>query len=183
MQRPSPTPNDPRHPSAPILVAHDGSDHARHAVERAGELFSGRAAVVLNAWEPVELAAIRRGAIGMSATLAERAVDADFDDAAARVAAEGAELARQAGLAAEARTVQAVPSTWEAIVRVADEAGAAAIVLGSRGMRGLRSLVLGSDSHQVAQHAGQPVLVVPAPDLVAARRELALQCSDHAGVA
>jgi len=183
MHRPSPTPNDPRHPLAPVLIAYDGSEHARHAVERAGELFPGRAAVVLHAWEPPELAAIRRGAIGLSATLAEREVDATADDEAARVAAEGADLARRAGLGAEARTVQATPSTWEAIVRVADEAGAAAVVLGSRGVRGLRSLVLGSVSHQVAQHAAQPVLVVPAPELAAARRELAIRRSAPANVA
>lgn len=183
MHQPSQTPNDPRHPLAPILVAYDGSEHARHAVGRAGELFPGRVAIVLHAWEPVELAAMRRGAIGMSATLAEQAVDAGADDEAARVATEGADLARQAGLAAEARIVQAVPSTWEAIVRVADEAGAAAIVLGSRGLRGLRSLVLGSVSHQVAQHAHQPVLVIPAPDLAEGRRELALRRNDHSVVA
>jgi len=175
--------NDPRHPLAPVLVAYDGSEHARHAAERAGELFPGRAAIVLHAWEPPELAALRRGAIGMSATLVEREVDATADDQAARVAAEGAAIARRAGLAAEARTVPATPSTWEAIVRVADEAGAAAIVLGSRGLRGLRSLVLGSVSHQVAQHAAQPVLVVPAPELAEARRRLALRRPDHAGVA
>ena len=174
MHHPSQSPNDPRHPSAPILVAYDGSENARHAVERAGELFPGRAAIVLHAWEPVELAAIRRGAIGMSATATEQAIDARADDEAAQVAIEGADLARRAGLAAEARTVQAVPSSWEAIVRVAGEAGAAAVVVGSRKRRGLRSLVLGSVSHQVVQHAQQPVVVVPAPELADARRKLAL---------
>ncbi len=124
MHRPSQTPNDPRHPLAPILVAYDGSENARHAIARAGELFPGRAAIVLHAWEPVELAAIRRGVIGMSATPTEQAVDATADEEAARVATEGAAPARRAGLAAEARTVQAVPSTWEAIVCVTDEAGA-----------------------------------------------------------
>lgn len=174
---------DARHPLAPTLIAYDGSDHARHAIERTGELFPGRAAIVLHAWEPVELAAIRRGAIGMSVSLAEAEVDGDVDDEAARVAGEGAALARQAGLAADARIVQASPSTWEAIVRVADELGAAAIVLGSRGLRGLRSLVLGSVSHQVAQHAGQPVLIVPTPELTAARGDLARQRGGHTGVA
>jgi nucleotide-binding universal stress UspA family protein len=61
---------------------------------------------------------------------------------------------------------------WETIVRAADEEGAAAIVLGSRGLRGLRSLTLGSVSNQVAQHAHQPVLVIPSPELVDVRREL-----------
>jgi nucleotide-binding universal stress UspA family protein len=61
--------------------------------------------------------------------------------------AEGAELARRHGLDAEARAVPAVPSVWETIVRVADEEDASAIVLGSRGLRGLRALTLGSVSN------------------------------------
>ena len=182
MHRQAQEPGNPRGPQGPVLVAYDGSEHARAAIERAGELFPGRPAIVLYAWEPVELAAIRRGVIGMSATLAEQEVDATADDAAERVAAEGAELAARTGLAAEARIVQATPSVWEAIVRVADEAGAAAIVLGARGLRGLRSLVLGSVSHQVTQHAHQPVVVVPAPALVEARRELSLRRTAAAGV-
>ena len=39
--------------------------------------------------------------------------------------------------------------------------GAAVIVLGSRGLTGVRELVEGSLSHEVAEHARRPVLVVP----------------------
>jgi EmrB/QacA subfamily drug resistance transporter len=156
----------------PVVVGYDGSGSARRAIEEAGVLFGGSRAVVLYAWEAVELAALRRGAIGMSATASEGEVDAKAGTEAARVAAEGAELARRHGLEAEARAVPAVPSVWETIVRVADEEGASAIVLGSRGLRGLRSLTLGSVSNQVAQHAHQPVLAIPSPELVDARREL-----------
>jgi EmrB/QacA subfamily drug resistance transporter len=156
----------------PVVVGYDGSESARRAIEKAGDLFGGSRAIVLYAWEAVELAALRRGAIGMSATASEGEVDARARDEAARVAAEGAELARRYGLDAEGRAVPAVPSVWETIVRVADEERAAAIVLGSRGLRGLRSLTLGSVSNQVAQHAHQPVLAIPSPELVDARREL-----------
>jgi len=156
----------------PVVVGYDGSESARRAIEKAGDLFGGSRAIVLYAWEAVEMAALRRGAIGMSATASEGEVDARARDEAARVADEGAELARRYGLDAEGRAVPAVPSVWETIVRVADEEGAAAIVLGSRGLRGLRSLTLGSVSNQVAQHAHQPVLAIPSPELVDARREL-----------
>jgi nucleotide-binding universal stress UspA family protein len=37
------------------------------------------------------------------------------------------------------------------------------IVVGSRGLQGLRGFVAGSISHDVAQHARRPVLVVPEP--------------------
>ena len=182
MHQQSQSANDPRYPHVPVLVAYDGSDHARHAVEWAGAFFPGRPAIVLHVWEPVELAAIRRGVIGMSTTTLERELDTSADEAA-RVAAEGAEIARRAGLVAEARTVQALPSTWEAIVHAADQMEAAVIIIGSRGLRGLRSLVLGSVAQQVVQHATQPVLVVPSPALVDVRRNLGLRRNDHAGVA
>jgi nucleotide-binding universal stress UspA family protein len=72
----------------------------------------------------------------------------------------GAELARSAGFNAEARADLAAP-TWDGIVEVADEIGAAVIVIGSRGLSGARELFEGSTSHDVAEHAGRPVLIVP----------------------
>jgi nucleotide-binding universal stress UspA family protein len=37
------------------------------------------------------------------------------------------------------------------------------IVLGSRGLTGVREAFEGSVSHDVAEHAGRPVLIVPPP--------------------
>ncbi len=48
-----------------------------------------------------------------------------------------------------------------AVVGVADEIDAAVIVLGSRGLTGVRELARGSVSHDVAGHAERPVLIVP----------------------
>jgi nucleotide-binding universal stress UspA family protein len=165
----------------PILIAYDGSDNARDAIQQAGAFFRGRLAVVLYVWEPVELAALRHGAIGMSATVTEGAVDTSVEALAQRVAREGAELARTAGLDATAQTARAVLPAWEMIIRVADEVGAALIVVGSCGIRGLRSLVLGSVSHQVVHHAHQPVLVIPSPVLADERRKLAVPVPAPAG--
>lgn len=49
----------------------------------------------------------------------------------------------------------------EGIVDVADEIDAAVIVLGSRGLKGIREQFEGRFSHEVAEHAGRPVLIVP----------------------
>lgn len=136
---------------SPILIAYDGSENARYALGEASELLGhGRSAIVLCVWEPV---------------------GATAEETAARVAAEGAQLARVAGFDAEARIIRAVSPTWETIVDAADDLDAAAIVLGSQGLRSLRTLVLGSVSHQVVHHAHQPVLVIPSPALVDVRRE------------
>jgi hypothetical protein len=54
----------------------------------------------------------------------------------------------------------------EAVISEADEAGASAIVMGSRG---LGSLLMSSISHAIVQHAEQPVSVVPSPDVALER--------------
>jgi nucleotide-binding universal stress UspA family protein len=56
-----------------------------------------------------------------------------------------------------------------AILAEADALGASAIVMGSRGLTGVKSLLLGSVSHNVIQHADRTVIVVPSPDVAAAR--------------
>ena len=75
----------------------------------------------------------------------------------------GADRAREAGFRAEPRAELEEP-VWEGIVDVADELDAAVIVLGSRGLKSIREQFEGSVSHEVVQHAGRPVLIVPPPD-------------------
>lgn len=48
-------------------------------------------------------------------------------------------------------------------VGVADELDAAVIVIGSRGMTGVKKIFDASVSQQVAEHAGRRVLIVPPP--------------------
>jgi nucleotide-binding universal stress UspA family protein len=61
------------------------------------------------------------------------------------------------------REAHSFAPTWEGIVDVADELDAAVIVIGSRGLSGLKEILDGSLSHQLAEHAGRPVLIVPPP--------------------
>jgi len=84
------------------------------------------------------------------------------EDAGA-VAHGGVRLAREAGLEAEADTVKAPGPVWKAIVEIADRRHAATIVMGSRGLTGLRSMLLGSVSSAIVHHAHQPTLVVHRP--------------------
>src|SRR5262249_54483421 len=83
------------------------------------------------------------------------------EDGLARARA-GTALALEAGFTAEARADLASP-TWGGLVDVADELAAAVIVVGSRGLTGVREAFEGSVSHDVAEHAGRPVLIVPPP--------------------
>lgn len=139
----------------PVLLCFDGSEESRHAITAAASLLAGRSAVVLTVG-PLDLVAGAYAAAGSGASDTRAAVAA----AAAEQAGVGAEGARRAGFRAEPRAALAAPA-WRGIVKVADEIDAAVIVLGSHGLTGLRELVEGSVSHQVAARAGRPVLVVP----------------------
>jgi nucleotide-binding universal stress UspA family protein len=79
---------------------------------------------------------------------------------AGRIAEEGVRLAREAGLEAEPLAIKAAGPVWKTIVETADAQEAAAIVMGSRGLTGVRSMLLGSVSSAVVHHADRPTLVV-----------------------
>jgi nucleotide-binding universal stress UspA family protein len=140
---------------APILLWYDGSEGARRAIAAAAVLLGDRPAVVLDVG-PLELVAAEYAAFGSEAVALEREA---LHDAAVRAEA-GAQIARTAGLRARGRAELEAPA-WRAVVEVADEIGASVIVLGTRGLCGIKALLEGSFSRLVALHAGRPVLVVP----------------------
>ena len=144
---------------APILICFNGSDGAQRAIDAAADLLGPRRAVVLDIG-PLLTAA---ESLAVMAPVAPSAAFEELNEDDARQGARaGVELARQAGFVAEARADLAAP-TWEGIVDAADEIDAAVIVLGSRGLKGAREAFEGSVSHQVAENAGRPVLIVPPP--------------------
>lgn len=144
---------------AQLLICYDGSNDATRAVDAAAALFGSRRAVVLDVAPPMTFAE------GMAAT-SSLVPGSAFDDLntadALRRAEAGAAHARRAGLEAEARATTA-STPWQGIVDVADELDASVIVIGSRGLGGLRELARGSVSHDLATHARRPVLIVPPP--------------------
>src|SRR5262249_46663813 len=97
------------------------------------------------------------------ALMTPAALDFDHVNAAyaRELAKQGAWLARHVGFEAQAKGGVAAP-VWKAIVTYAEIVDAPLIVLGSRSLNNLGKLVKGSVSHKVAEHAGRPVLVVPA---------------------
>jgi nucleotide-binding universal stress UspA family protein len=154
-----------------ILLCYDGSADARAAVEGAAQLFGGQPVTVLTVWQPfTEVVARTAGGFGMVPSIPD---SEQLDDAsrknAERTAAEGVEMAQKLGLSAEPLIRAQASTAARAILAEADELGATAIVMGSRGLTGVKSLLLGSVSHEVIQHADRTVAVVPSPDVAASR--------------
>ena len=150
-----------RDASRHLLIAYDGSAEALDAIVVAARLFGrGTRATVLYAWELMAAMPVPDGQ--------------ERDEARAeRIAEDGARAARALGVAAEARAETITSSAWQTIVDAAERDRADLIVLGTRGLSGVRSLLLGGTSHHVAQHAWCPVLIVPDPELGNARRAIA----------
>jgi nucleotide-binding universal stress UspA family protein len=139
----------------PTLICYDGTASAKGALVVAAQLLAGRRAIVLTVG-PLPIVADTYAEVGPGPAELDRIVS----DEAMQRAEAGAELARQAGLDAVAHADVDSPA-WQGIVEVAAAVDAAVIVVGSRGLQGVRGLVEGSVSHDVVRHAGRPVLVVP----------------------
>lgn len=154
-----------------ILIAYDGSADAQAAIQHAAQLFPNKPATVLAVWESFEDVIARTGAISALAGFDYEAVDREYEQQSRTRAEEGAERAQEAGLLAQPQIRLRNGSVARAILAEADRIDAEAIVLGTRGMTGLKSLLLGSVSHAVLQHADRPVIVVPSPEVAAARAE------------
>jgi nucleotide-binding universal stress UspA family protein len=132
---------------------------------RGAALLRGHRATVLTVWSPFDTAAL-----GLSGGVE----DMQESDAAGRLHAEhqaeaGARLAIELGFDAEPRTVDRRTTIAAAILGVADALDATAILMGSRGLTGVKSLLLGSVSRAVIQQAVRTVIVVPSPQVAAAR--------------
>jgi nucleotide-binding universal stress UspA family protein len=154
-----------------ILICYDGSEDSHAAIDQAGTLLGGQPATVLTVWEPfIQVLTRTSYGFGMTAdTLNIDEIDAANRGGAQSLAEAGAKLAREAGLDAQARTCAQASTIADAILETAGELDASAIVIGSRGLTGVKSVLLGSVSHRLIQHADRTVIVVPSAKVAAAR--------------
>jgi nucleotide-binding universal stress UspA family protein len=148
---------------APVVVGYDGSELSRAAVRHIAELFPGGRVVLATVWEPalavMPVDAEFGGAVPVDAEAVET-VERSQHEHATQVAEEGAELARSLDLDAEPRAVPDAANVADALIDLARERDASAVVVGSHGRSNLRSLMLGSVSHTVIGHCDRPVVVI-----------------------
>ena len=140
---------------ATIVVAHDGSAGAAHALAWATALarqISGARLVVVHAWSPLDELGKHKPGVDM-ATLHAEAL-ATLRDQWCRPVAD-------AGITFEARLVEDLPI--DALCRTARDVDADLIICGTRGRGGVKGLLLGSVARELPGRSQLPVTVVPPP--------------------
>lgn len=137
-----------------IVVPIDFSEHADAALDRALVIAkeSGGTVHLLHAYE------IPLGTIPPYGIEIPQSVIVEVRDAAARRLEKAAHKARDRGVACESHLVHAVPATG--IVDAAKTLGADLIVMGTRGLTGVKHVLLGSVAERTVRTAPCPVLTV-----------------------
>ena len=140
-----------------ILVATDGSEGANHAIDYAARWAKNTGAdlLIVNVIGSVPEKLLR------NFTHAQHAwIDELFESLSAEMLTQARDRARSAGagtIEIEARTGETAP----AIIDIAREKAADAIVVGRRGIGQVAGLLLGSVSQKLVSLAPLPVIVIP----------------------
>ncbi|MCS6776718.1 MAG: universal stress protein [Chloroherpetonaceae bacterium] len=141
-----------------ILLASDGSDHALRAAEAAGQIASkfGAHVILLTVFNPPVIAPPFLG--GPEPIVDPQVLSQQAEEIQEAVERRTGEVLERHHCTYECRRESGHPV--DQIVRVAEEERVDLIVMGSRGLGGLQSFLLGSVSDRVLHHAHCPVLIV-----------------------
>ena len=146
-----------------IILGLDGSEGSAHACRWCAELAARLSAEVIAVhatdfppYPIIEYEGVRPVRAGVSPEIIERWQD----DQQVLLEDDWCRPLRDAQVRHRAVLLPGHPAP--AIMDIASREDADLIVVGSRGLGGFRELLLGSVSHQLTQHAGRPVVVVPA---------------------
>jgi nucleotide-binding universal stress UspA family protein len=143
-----------------ILIATDGSDFARAAIEQGLELAKAVGAsvtivTITELWSALEMA----HKVKVGATHPIEDYEQTAAAAARKVLAAAEELAISHGLICESVHIKDRHPA-EGIIETAESKGSDLIVMASHGRRGIQKILLGSVASEVLTHCKLPVLVV-----------------------
>lgn len=138
-----------------ILVAYDGSKASNKALDHAISM----SRVTPNAKiSVIHVFGFPRAYFGESYAPIPSSVTTEYFDLAEQTVAEAKKRLEEAGVTGTVELIQGAPA--EVILEYSKKKDSEVIIIGSRGLGGIREFVLGSVSHNVVQHARVPVLVV-----------------------
>jgi nucleotide-binding universal stress UspA family protein len=132
----------------PVLVAYDGSESARRALDQASAIADGHPVTVVSVAELLPQVG-RAGAMLLPEEVEERE----------RELAEAVQILKDRGVS-DVRAVERRGDAAEKIIDEAEREDAELIVLGTRGLSPVKGWMLGSVSTRVMHHAPCNVLVV-----------------------
>ena len=146
---------------ANILLSTDGSDVARKGVKHGIALAKALNAkvTVITVTEPLPVGQRRGHAVWIPPQEMLDSFEAARKEGAGKVLDEARVMAEQIGISVELLDVPNAPPAT-AIIKTAKSRGCDLIVMGSHGRRGLRKLLLGSQTSEVLGDGSVPVLVV-----------------------
>lgn len=172
-----------------IVIGYDGSEDAQAAADQVMRLFPRERATVLTVWEPYTATLMNSGGglgsgfgLGYDGVDDAAAADAQLLEQAQETAEEGARRLRTAGMGADSLIEERDGTIARTVLAVAERVNADAVVVGTRGRGEAKSVLLGSVSHELVQHADRAVVVAPSPALVR-HREVWLQHRSEAATA
>jgi nucleotide-binding universal stress UspA family protein len=141
-----------------ILVPVDFSDHSAQALDTAIEIAKAFGAGI----HLLHCYPINPTGISPYGIVIPEGFDREIREAAARELDRWSEKVSAANLEVEQSLSSMFPS--EVIARTAEEIGADLIVLGTRGLSGIKHVLLGSVAERTLRTAHCPVLTVKAPE-------------------
>ncbi len=155
--------SDPKHlfPLEKILVATDGSENAKRAVEAAAQIARQSNAELIVLSVVMELVPPIYSPIGVDVpTVDYSAYLARAEADGKKIADDAASLAQKESVKARTVVLRSITSVAEAILEEASKENVNLIVCGTRGLGGFRRLLLGSVSSAIIEHAPCSVMVI-----------------------
>ncbi len=146
-----------------LLVCTDGSEHSKKALEKALEIAGGCSVdevAIINVYEEIRIPQAMTDRISIApedAKRFEKLEELDKEEQKAMLD-EAAGSFKQKNI--KVKTLAECGHPAETIARTAEEGGYDMIIIGSRGLGGLKKYLLGSVSNSVLQEAKTSVLVV-----------------------
>jgi len=156
-----------------IVVGTDGSQRAHLAVDAAISLAQqyGATLHVVHAHHVISAAHAAAGADVGVAPVDVIEANAGIHEEGQAICDQAVKRAAQAGINAEAHCVGG--DAAEALIHVAETTGADLIVVGNRGMEGVRRFLLGNVPNKISHHAPCSVLIVRTTPVTRPAREQA----------